>query len=129
MPEAVGRRVLSIDGGGIKGAFPGSFLATLEESTSGSIADHFDLIVGTSTGGIIALALGLGFTAAEVLEFYEKLGPLVFAGGRLVRAIRWVGLSKYESGPLRRALESKFGERRLGESKTRLVVPATNLET
>jgi len=129
MLEAALRRILSIDGGGIKGVFPISFLAVLEQATSARIADHFDLIVGTSTGGIIALALGLGYSAAEVLTFYEQLGPQVFAGSRLVRAVRWVGLSRYDSGPLRQALQSKFGERRLGESGTRLVIPATNLET
>lgn len=129
MPDVISRRILSIDGGGIKGVFPISFLATLEQATSGRIVDHFDLITGTSTGGIIALGLGLGYSAAEVLEFYEQLGPQVFAGSRLVRAVRWMGFSKYDSGPLKRALESKFRERRLGESRTRLVIPATNLET
>ena len=57
------RRVLSIDGGGIKGALPSSFLATIERATGGRIVDQFDLIAGTSTGGIIALGLGLGFSA------------------------------------------------------------------
>ena len=66
------RRVLSIDGGGVKGVFPASFLSTLEDSLGGSIAEHFDLIVGTSTGGIIALGLGLGLNARQMLSFYEN---------------------------------------------------------
>src|ERR1700686_5214772 len=55
-------RILSIDGGGIKGIFPAAVLASLEEQYLGgqSIAPYFDLIVGTSTGGIIALGLGAG---------------------------------------------------------------------
>src|SRR5262245_39909007 len=48
------RRILSIDGGGIKGALPIGFLARVEEITGERIVDHFDLIAGTSTGGIIA---------------------------------------------------------------------------
>ena len=56
--SATTRRILSIDGGGIKGVFPAAFLADVEEKLDRPIVDHFDLIVGTSTGGIIALGLG-----------------------------------------------------------------------
>lgn len=76
------RRILSIDGGGIKGVFPAAFLATIEQSVGGNIADYFDLIVGTSTGGIIALGLGMGLTAGEILRFYETHGPSIFGGNR-----------------------------------------------
>jgi patatin-like phospholipase/acyl hydrolase len=61
------RRVLSIDGGGIRGAFPAAFLASVEQSIGVPIASQFDLIVGTSTGGIIALGLGLGVSAERLL--------------------------------------------------------------
>src|SRR6266700_677141 len=88
------RRILTIDGGGIKGVFPAAFLATLEDELGGPIADYFDLIAGTSTGGIIAIGL---FRA------------------------------KYTNGALRRVLVDAFGERYLGESKTRLLIPSLNL--
>lgn len=123
------RRILAIDGGGIKGVMPAAFLAALEESIGKRVSRHFDLIVGTSTGGIIAIALGLGFPAAEVLEFYEELGPTVFGGNRFWRGIRRIGLSAYSSEPLKVALKAKFGESRLGDSETRLVIPSVNLET
>ena len=123
------RRILSIDGGGIKGALPASFLATLEDSIGHSITDYFDLIVGTSTGGIIALGLGLGLTAQQILSFYEIHGPKIFAGNRLIRWLRQLGISKYDPAPLRRALEEVFGKRTLGESKKRLVIPSFNLDT
>jgi len=58
-------KILSIDGGGIKGIAPASLLANIEERTGKKIIDYFDLIVGTSTGGIIALGLGLGFSARK----------------------------------------------------------------
>ena len=54
------RRLLSIDGGGILGTFPAAFLAGLEQDLSKPIGSYFDLIAGTSTGGIIALGLAMG---------------------------------------------------------------------
>jgi patatin-like phospholipase/acyl hydrolase len=62
------KRILAIDGGGIKGVFPASFLATVGNSIGGRVADYFDLIVGTSTGGIIALGLGLGLSRRSLTE-------------------------------------------------------------
>ena len=118
------RRILAIDGGGIKGVFPASFLATVEDSIEDNIANYFDLIVGTSTGGIIALGLGLGLSAQEILAFYEESGPLIFNGNRRLPWLR----SKFNSGPLRTALEECFAEETLGCSKKRLVIPSLNLE-
>lgn len=122
------RRILCIDGGGIKGVFPASFLATVEDAIGDRIANYFDLIAGTSTGGIIALGLGLGMSAQDTLRFYEEEGPKIFGGNRLAKGIRWLGVSKYDDRRLRIALESVFGDRRLGESAHRLVVPSLNLE-
>src|SRR5437867_798455 len=123
------KRILSIDGGGIKGVLPAAFLAAIEETIGRPIAEYFDLIAGTSTGGIIALGLGLGMSAGDIMHFYEELGPTVFGGNRLWRTVRRAGLSAYTSAPLRVALEAKFGDRRLGESLNRLVIPSVNLET
>ncbi len=123
------RRILSIDGGGIKGIVPAAFLAQLEEALGESVTNYFDLVAGTSTGGIIALGLGMGLSAADILHFYEQLGPAVFAGSRLGRGLRRIGFAKYHSQPLRRVLEAKFGEKTLGESRIRLVIPSLNLET
>lgn len=123
------RRILTIDGGGIKGVFPAAFLATIEDCLGEPIADYFDLVAGTSTGGIIALGLGLGFTAKEILAFYESLGPRIFRGNRLLGGARWLTRGKYRPVELRSALNEQFGDRQLGESKVRLVIPSLNLET
>jgi patatin-like phospholipase/acyl hydrolase len=123
------KRVLCIDGGGIKGVFPASFLATIEDSLAAPIAQYFDLIVGTSTGGIIALGLGLGLSAKEILAFYEERGPSIFGGRRSVRALRRLFFAKYDPAPLAGALHDVFGDRLLGESKKRLVIPSFNIET
>ena len=68
-------RILSLDGGGIMGAFAASALAAFERRTGRKIVDHFDLITGTSTGGIIAIGLAMGATAEEVCRFYRSEGP------------------------------------------------------
>lgn len=121
------KRILSIDGGGIRGAFSASFLSATEDSVGRPVREFFDLIVGTSTGGIIALGLGLGVQAKRIREFYETQGPRIFAGNQLLRRLRHVGLSKYGSKSLESALRSVFGDRRLGESRNRLVIPSCNL--
>jgi len=95
-----------------------------EETTSRS----FDLIAGTSTGGIIALALGLGLTAKEILGLYEQNASRIFPqplGFHLPGIFR----AKYAKAALPEVLREAFGNRLLGESCTRLVVPSLNLAT
>jgi patatin-like phospholipase/acyl hydrolase len=129
------RRILSIDGGGILGTFPAAFLAGLESQLDLPIGNYFDLISGTSTGGIIALGLGMGLSAAEILRMYEENGPEIFGqhGSPLqnflankLRSIRWLYRRKYSSEKLHSTLVSLFGDKKLGEAKHRLVIPAWN---
>src|SRR3954447_18387429 len=82
-------RILSLDGGGIMGAFAASALATFERATGRRIAEHFDLITGTSTGGIIAIGLAMGKSAAEICQFYEEEGATIFPGR--VGVGKWFG--------------------------------------
>lgn len=123
------RKVLTIDGGGIKGVFAASLLAEVEHTIGRPVASHFDLIVGTSTGGILALGLGFGLSANRVLSLYEDRGPAIFKGNRRVRLLRSLVASKYDRGPLHSAVQDVFGDRLLGESSTRLVIPSVNLQT
>lgn len=123
------RKILSIDGGGIKGVFPAAFLAKLEEDLPEPIGSYFDLIAGTSTGGIIALALGAGYRAREILEFYEKYGPAIFANNGLAARAKQYLTRKHSADGLKVALLAQFGDRKLGDSVTRLVIPSQNLET
>ena len=133
MAETVGvhtaRRVLCIDGGGIKGVFPASFLSTIEQTLGGPVADYFDLIVGTSTGGIIALGLGLGLSASDLLRFYQERGPAIFDGNGSVGWIRQLFRAKYTPELLKQSLSEAFGSKRLGDSRKRLVIPSFNVET
>jgi patatin-like phospholipase/acyl hydrolase len=122
-------RILCLDGGGIKGVFTASVLARLEEQTKSTIVEHFDLVVGTSTGGILALGLSLGLTAQQLLTFYQERGPLIFPNTSLVS--RSAGLfrqlflgPKLSQSVLRRELSAVLNDRKLGDAKCRLVVPS-----
>jgi patatin-like phospholipase/acyl hydrolase len=121
-------QILSLDGGGIKGLFSAALLSALEDDLKVRVIDHFDLIAGTSTGGIIAIALGLGLSPREIVQFYRQHGPAIFPGSSTWRRclLQWFR-SKYDASPLEAALKDCFGERRFGESTKRLVIPSYNL--
>src|ERR1700692_4295783 len=71
-------KILSLDRGGIRRVFSGAFLAKLEKHIEKPIGSYFDLIAGTSTGGIIAIGLGLGLSAKDILKLYEEQGRAIF---------------------------------------------------
>lgn len=126
------KRILCIDGGGIKGAMSAAYLAYIEEALGINVADYFDLIAGTSTGGIIALGLGLGIPPKEILNLYKENGANVFGqdvsvGLTIINRI-WLDLKqlfvrKYSSKNLRQELTTVLGNKKLGHSKNRLVIP------
>jgi patatin-like phospholipase/acyl hydrolase len=120
-------QILSLDGGGFRGMFSAAVLARLEEDLDIRIVDHFDLIAGTSTGGIIALGLGLGLSPKEIVEFYTGHGPRIFRNRSKLRVLRHLLRAKYGAGPLQEALTEVFGERTFGESTKRLVITSYNL--
>ena len=71
-------QILSLIGGGIRGAFVTSYLKELEAKLGRPIAESFDLIAGTSTGGIIAAGLASGLSAAKMHDFYVRYGAGIF---------------------------------------------------
>ncbi len=118
-------RILAVDGGGIRGIFPAAVLAEIERRYTGgaSVADYFDLAVGTSTGGIIAVGLGAGMDAAALRDLYIERGPDIFPAGqhgRLSDLARYV----YDRGALEGILREHLGTKRFGESRVRLCIPA-----
>ena len=72
------RRILSIDGGGVRGIIPAAVLASLEASTGKAARDHFDFLAGTSTGAVIAGALAAGIPAERLVSLYERRGRQLF---------------------------------------------------
>jgi hypothetical protein len=128
------KRILALDGGGVRGAVTIAFLERLEkvvEEIEGRpvlLGDWFDIIGGTSTGAIIAGALALGYRAADIRTLYEHLAPKVF------RASRWrvVGIqSKFDSRMLMEELDAVIGSRELGshDLRTGLCVITKRMDT
>lgn len=130
------RRILSIDGGGIRGVEPAAFLAVLENDLDEPIGSYFDLIAGTSTGGILAIGLAMGLRASELLNLYETRGPIIFRDEPELGTVRrWLRENartygrqffrpKHDANILRTELHGVLGDRLLGEARTRLVIPA-----
>lgn len=122
-------RILSIDGGGICGILPASVLAELEiRYLDGQpIGAYFDMIAGTSTGGIISLALSRGLAAAEIRDVYVERGGTIFppASGvaKIWRRVRRLQRYPYERKPLEDELLRIFGDTAFGEARTRLCIP------
>ena len=107
-------RILSLDGGGIMGAFTAAVLATFEKVTGRRTVEHFDLITGTSTGGIIAIGLAMGASAQEICSFYETRRPQIFpAGGGMggwIHLLRNLVRPKFSSQALREAIQEAGGQ-------------------
>jgi patatin-like phospholipase/acyl hydrolase len=123
-------RILSIDGGGIKGLLPALLLGLFETRTGTSIARHCDLIAGTSTGSIVALALAAGIPAMRVAELYLERGPAIFSRSLGKRLTSCGGLADelYDAGELEVALYELFGDRLLSSVETRAMAVAYDIE-
>lgn len=134
-------KILSIDGGGIRGIIPAKILTLAEEELkrlgkSDHICDYFDLICGTSTGGIIAIGLALGMPASEILSLYRDNAKAIFpcqsSCKKVVKIVRKKELYKRDKLKelLKVAYDNYAGESpaRLGHCKTRVCIPAYNAE-
>jgi hypothetical protein len=110
------KRILALDGGGVRGAITVAFLEQIEKVLSARLkepvhlANWFDLIGGTSTGAVIAGALALGYTTEDIRNFYLELAPKVFRRSmwRLLRL-----KSKFDAEALRKEIEHIVGDRKL----------------
>lgn len=131
-PEDKPFKILCLDGGGIKGLYTAHLLRLCEHKLANGrpLASYFDMIAGTSTGGIIALGLGLGRSTDEIVSFYETDGRRIFPPypatwfGR-----KWRSLSSFfrpllDHEELEAALKRRFGDDKLGDAGPRIVIPA-----
>ena len=124
-------QILSLDGGGLKGLFTAAYLAEWEAHTGRRVVDAMDLIAGTSAGGIIALGLGAGYHAHELVGFFRERGRTIFPKERIeaVGLCRQALGKRYTAEPLESALDEYFGDRLLGDSRVRLIIPAYHAES
>ncbi|MFL5036071.1 MAG: patatin-like phospholipase family protein, partial [Microvirga sp.] len=107
------RKLLAIDGGGIRGVLSLHILGRIEDilikeskRPDYRLADYFDYVAGTSTGGIIAAGIALGMSVAEILNFYLTNGAEMFDKASIIRRLQY----NYNSEPLAKQLKSVFGE-------------------
>lgn len=124
-------RVLSIDGGGIRGIIPAMILDTLEQQTGAPTYQLFDLIAGTSTGGILSLGMtrpaesgGAMFSAQQIVQLYEQYGQRIFTGKPAVPFTE----EKYEVTGLESVLDQYFGETPLKQALTPVIITAYDIE-
>lgn len=103
--------ILSIDGGGIKGLYSAAFLAGLENKFGKETHNCFDLVAGTSTGGILALAIAARIPVKDIVEFYKEWGPRIFR--TRFNIFRNLLFSKYSNKELIKALQNIFGNTRI----------------
>jgi patatin-like phospholipase/acyl hydrolase len=119
-------KILSIDGGGIKGLYSSTILEHLEKKYNCSCSDYFDLLCGTSTGGLIALGLSLKIPASDISQIYEKHGHIIFPKQSklkgLIRQTFYHG--KFSDIPLKGVLKETFGDKTISESNNLLCIPS-----
>lgn len=134
------KRILALDGGGIRGALTLGFLERIESilrerhnNPDLRLCEYFDLIGGTSTGGIIAAALAIGMSASEIKTMYIDLGGKIFGKKRKPWApVRALLRANYDHSPLEKALAEVFGDITIGDQeriKTGLCITAKRADT
>src|ERR1700730_10088469 len=132
-------KILYSDVRGIRGIIPALVLAEIEERTGRRVAELFDLIAGTSTGGILAAALtrpaeeggdGPRYTARDLIGLYEAEGPEIFDRTLLKRIHSVDGLldERYDSKGLDSALDAYLGRVKLSEAVTDVLITAYEIE-
>lgn len=126
LPKKSPFKILSIDGGGIKGLYSSTILEKLEDYYCKKSFECFDMICGTSTGGLIALALSAGKSAKEISTMYKEKGEIIFPR-RFCKILGQIAIhSKYSNGNLRKCLYEFVGDKTIGDSLNLLCIPSFN---
>lgn len=122
-------KILSIDGGGIRGVFPAHILKCISDRLHVSIIDNIDLVTGTSTGSIIAAALACRIDPERIIALYREKGKTIFTPrvSFLPRFLRPGFHSIYKNEALYKELTSVFQDIKLGDITTPLIIPATDI--
>ena len=122
--------ILALSGGGYRSLYTATVLQQLEQSLGVPLARHFDLICGTSAGGLLALGLAAEIPAFELQALFVNKGNQIFGSRSLLR--RLVGFwfkAKHSNLGLHSVLNERFGDALIGNLKHRVLVPAVNCST
>ena len=126
-------KVLAIDGGGIRGIIPAFILGEIQNRLKRDLCEVFDLIAGTSTGGIIALGIGTRsnsgqpYSPQELLDLYVQNGPAIFRK-HFLTPVRQLFLPKYSPAALETVLERYFQAMELSAALTPLLISSYDLQ-
>ncbi|MQL84364.1 hypothetical protein Taro_016880 [Colocasia esculenta] len=134
--------ILSIDGGGVRGIIPATILAFLEkelqklDGEDARIADYFDVVAGTSTGGLVTAMLTASneqkrplFAAKDVISFYLEHCPKIFPQtSGVLKVVKGASGPRYDGKYLHKVIREKLGERRLQETLTNVVIPTFDIK-
>lgn len=135
-PNRNAKRVLCMDGGGIRGILPAMVVAELERRTGRRACELFDLIAGTSTGGIIAMGLVMpgpdgtpAFSASDGVAIYADQGPLIFSRDHrsMLHSVGGILHERYQAEGLEDVLRRTFGKARLGEALADVLVASYDI--
>ena len=109
------RRILAIDGGGVRGVIPAVALAELERSVGGRVRDHFDFVAGTSTGALIAAAVAAGVPGERIVEMYVERAPELFRKVPIISTLSRILLGRmYDSQRLHRFIQEELNSEGAG---------------
>ena len=127
-------KILSIDGGGIRGVYPAHILHRIQTRLNIDVHSRFDLITGASTGAIIAASVAQGISPGSVVQMYRNRGSEIFSKRPSPWWLPWklkkyapAFQSQYFSDKLKTVLKETFGDMLLGDIKKPLVIPATDI--
>ena len=117
--------ILTVDGGGMKGMIPCGVLSELEKKSGKQCYQIFDLIAGTSIGGILACILALGIPAEDAMKFFTEDGPNIFKKGFLTN-IKFFFSPKYSADVIEKALKARLGQGLVQDVKTKILLTSYN---
>jgi patatin-like phospholipase/acyl hydrolase len=129
MPQKRIFKILSIDGGGVLGLYSADVLRRIQAAflNNKSFSEEFQLITGTSTGGIIALGLALGKSLEEISQFYKEYAKKIFPWWRRVIFPGGLVHNKYSNKELQNALHLFFEDSTISDCKTAVCIPVVDV--
>ncbi|WP_264707810.1 MULTISPECIES: patatin-like phospholipase family protein [unclassified Wolbachia] len=125
--------ILSVDGGGIRGIIPAIILAEIEKRTRKRVAEIFDLMAGTSTGGIVVAGLCKKdkpqYSANDLVEFYREYGPYIFKSSFFRRSIlSWFNCAQYPYKNIEFVLDKYFGDDTLQNTLNNVLLTSYDIQ-
>jgi len=131
------KKILSLDGGGIRGMIPALILSEIEKQTGKAVSEIFDLVAGTSTGGILAAGLNIPdesgkakYSAQDLADLYDENGKKIFSRSfwKGVSSVAGLGDEKYSAEGIESVLEKYFGNEVYGKSLSNVLISSYDIE-